>query len=98
MLGGGGVRVCRLAVESLTVMMMLVILYFQRGDLKTIGLLVATSIVQGGPGLPVLSPAVYRYISSGDDAMADSLVPNPRSLIETVGVVLIVHIDFKARP
>ena len=34
----------------------------QSEDFKMIGKLVATSIVQGGPGLPVFSPVAYNYI------------------------------------
>lgn len=39
----------------------------------------AMSIVQGGPGLPILSPVVYDYISSGHycpEKIVDSDVPN----------------------
>ena len=34
----------------------------QSEDFKMIGKLVAMSIVQGGPGLPVFSPVAYNYI------------------------------------
>lgn len=30
------------------------------------GILIATSIVQGGPGFPVLAPHIYEYITTGD--------------------------------
>ena len=39
-------------------------LYFQNEDFLMMGKLIATSVVQGGPGLPVLIPAVYRYIAT----------------------------------
>ena len=38
----------------------------QSEDFKLIGKVVATSIVQGGPGLPVFHPAVYNYWTTGD--------------------------------
>ena len=34
----------------------------QNEDFKMMGKLVATSIIQGGPSLPIFLPAVYRYI------------------------------------
>ena len=30
------------------------------------GKLIATSIIQGGPGFPMMMPAAYHYISCGD--------------------------------
>ena len=38
----------------------------QSGVFRMIGRMVATSIVQGGPGFPTLQPAAYRYICSGE--------------------------------
>ena len=37
----------------------------QNEDFKMIGKLTATSIVQGGPGLPIFLPAVYHYLCFG---------------------------------
>lgn len=58
----------------------------QRGHLRGIGRLVAMSVLQGGPGLPILLPAVYDYICQREwdvDAMfvPDTLV---RNLVEKV--------------
>lgn len=36
------------------------------GMMKFIGTIIVHSILLGGPGFPVLSPAVYRYIATGD--------------------------------
>ena len=37
----------------------------QSEDFRTIGEMVATSILQGGPGFPVSLPAAYNYIITG---------------------------------
>ncbi len=42
--------------------------------------MIATSIVQGGPGFPVLHPVVYKYITTGEYlglVVDDSDVPDP---------------------
>lgn len=52
-----------------------------------IGKLVATSIIQGGPGLPVLLPAAYRYICYNDYRGEEiGIVPDPfvRKLLDDV--------------
>lgn len=36
------------------------------GMMKFIGTIIVHSLLLGGPGFPVLSPAVYRYIATGD--------------------------------
>ena len=58
-----------------------IILNVQAEDFKTIGKLVATSIVQGGYGLPVFHPAVYHYLTSGKylgQVSDDKDVPDPQ--------------------
>ncbi len=47
-----------------------------------IGKLVATSIVQGGPGFPVLLPAAYSYICS--EAYMDKITDIPDPLVKTL--------------
>lgn len=43
-----------------------------------IGTLVATSIVQGGPGLPVFLPAAYSFICHGEYSGEEMCtVPDP---------------------
>lgn len=52
----------------------------QSEDFRTIGKMVATSILQGGPGFPVLLPAAYNYIVTGKyvgQISNDSEVPDP---------------------
>lgn len=52
-----------------------------------VGNLVATSILQGGPGLPVLLPAAYQYIWSGQCNVEDmNAIPDPltRNLLSIV--------------
>ncbi len=44
----------------------------QNKDFKFIGLLVVTSIVQGGPGLPVFLPAAYHYICAKEENIKQS--------------------------
>ena len=36
------------------------------GLMKYIGTVIVHSTLHGGPGFPVLSPSVYRYIATGD--------------------------------
>ena len=55
----------------------------QSEDFKMIGKLVVTSIVQGGPGLPVFSPVAYNYICTTEkysekhmQGIADPFVKN----------------------
>lgn len=36
------------------------------GVMKLVGVMIVHSILQGGPGLPIFSPAVYNYLSKGD--------------------------------
>lgn len=36
------------------------------GIMKLVGTIIAHSILQGGPGLPVFSPSVYYYLATGD--------------------------------
>ena len=38
----------------------------QNHAFRHISILVAMSIVQGGPGFPTLAPHIYKYITSGD--------------------------------
>lgn len=38
----------------------------QGEEFKLIGKLVATSILQGGCGLPVLHPVLYHYLTTGE--------------------------------
>ena len=37
----------------------------QKSDFKNLGILIGMSVVQGGPGLPILHPAVYQYMTTG---------------------------------
>ena len=65
------------------------ITWFQSEDFTQIGKLVAMSIVQGGPGLPMLHPSIFHYIASNeyvsqvidDEEVAD---PDVRSLLQKV--------------
>lgn len=36
------------------------------GMMKYIGTIIVHSILQDGPGFPVFSPSVYRYLATGD--------------------------------
>ncbi len=49
----------------------------QNKDFKFIGVLVATSIVQGWPGLPVFLPAAYHYICAKENIKQSERVPDP---------------------
>lgn len=40
------------------------------GIMKYIGTIIVHSILQGGPGFPIFSPSVYRYLSTGDYELA----------------------------
>lgn len=56
-----------------------------------IGKLVATSIIQGGPGLPVLLPAAYRYVCYNECHGEEiDIVPDPviRNLLERVSAAV----------
>lgn len=58
---------------------MYVFAFFQQGELKMIGSLVAMSIVQGGPGFPLFLPQVVTYISTGHydvEPLTDTDVPD----------------------
>ena len=46
------------------------------GVMKLVGTIIAHSILQGGPGFPVFSPAVYNYLAKGnlDEAMTADTV------------------------
>ena len=59
---------------------------FQRKDFERIGKLVATSIIQGGPGFPVLLPAVYNYICTGEyvDQIAEVPIPDVNRVLDQV--------------
>ena len=61
----------------------------QNEDFKVLGKLVATSIIQGGPGFPVLSPAAYNYLSSGKFIDQFSAIPDPliSSLLDQVRIL-----------
>lgn len=64
-------------------------LYTQSEEFKMLGKLVATSIVQEGPGLPIFLPAAYKYMSGESDYMKDldiEAVPDPlvRNLLSQV--------------
>ncbi len=53
--------------------------------------MIATSIVQGGPGFPVLHPVVYKYITTGEYlglVVDDSDVPDPfiKQLLDQVKI------------
>ena len=62
--------------------------------------MVATSTLQGGPGLPILLPAAYKYICTGDYInviMDNDDVPDPeiRKLLNQVRGTLIIRVtDF----
>ena len=72
-----------------------------------LGTLVSMSVVQGGPGFPVLLPAVYEYITTGQyrpqdiwdtdvpDSQVQSLLAqvcfNQRLPFESVPSTIIVH-------
>ncbi len=52
----------------------------QRSDFRLAGMYVAMSIMQGGPGIPVPSPAFYMYWINGcylDMDLKDDDVPDP---------------------
>ena len=56
------------------------ILLLQKSDFKVIGVLIAMSLMQGGPGFPVLSPHVYEYMSTQqylDLNIKDDDIPDP---------------------
>ena len=42
----------------------------QHGDFRVLGKLVAMSIVQGGPGLPVMLPAAYAYMCREEEYLS----------------------------
>ena len=44
------------------------------GTMKYFGTIIVHSILQGGPGFPVFSPAVYRYLATGDIDVAMEMV------------------------
>ena len=61
----------------------------QRQDFLAVGKLIATSILQGGDGFPVVLPALYDYISMGTysaDSLDTSMVPDPlvKNLLQQV--------------
>ena len=52
----------------------------QNSDYNVIGKLVAMSIVQGGPGFPVMLPAAFNYLTTHQyigQLVKDSDVPDP---------------------
>lgn len=63
---------------------------YESGDYRAIGKLVATSILQGGPGLPIFLPAVWNYIVRSDGSMQGMAMPDPlvKNLIKQVQVQL----------
>ena len=53
---------------------------FQSGDLRIIGMYIATNIVQEGNRFPVLHPALFQYICTGqytDLPVEDDDIPDP---------------------
>ena len=57
---------------------------FQAGDFRVIGKLVATSIIQGGPGFPVMLPAAYRYMQCGDYQCPEVIVDVPDPMMQSL--------------
>ena len=52
--------------------------FIQLEEFRTLGLLVGTSILQGGPGFPLFNPGVYTYISKRRYlGVIDGRVPDP---------------------
>ena len=54
-------------------------IFLQRSEFKMLGSLIAMSIIQGGPGFPLLLPLLYGYISTGHynlELLTDSNVPD----------------------
>ena len=52
----------------------------QNSDYKVIGKIIAMSIVQGGPGFPIMLPAAYHYLTTREyigQVVKDSDVPDP---------------------
>lgn len=67
---------------------------FQCDDFKMLGKLVATSIVQGGPGLPALLPAAYSYICKEEDYLTKlKEIPDPMvaTLLGKVRTIIIMY-------
>ena len=66
----------------------------QKSDFKNLGILIGMSIVQGGPGLPMLHPAVYQYMTTGkylDVNMSVKGIPDAgvRILIDQVFLLIL---------
>ena len=62
-------------------------------DFKVLGKLVATSILQGGVGFPVLLPAAFHYICNDPDYLSKLVaVPDPEvaSLLNYVRMLIMV--------
>lgn len=49
----------------------------QRKDFLLLGKLIATSVIQGGPGFPVMLPAAYYYIANKEYLSCLTDVPDP---------------------
>ena len=67
----------------------------QNEDFRYLGILIATSVVQGGGGLPCLLPSVYNYLAQdkfqeiGLDDVPDLFV---RKLLNEVVTIYFVHL------
>ena len=58
-------------------------------DYKVVGMYIGMSVLQGGPGLPVLSKYLYNYLTNGeyinlDIKISDVPEPGARALLEKV--------------
>ena len=71
----------------------------QSSEFQMLGTLVSMSVVQGGPGFPVLLPVVYDYIVKGQYSLhdiADTDIPDleVQTLISEVCKFIIIHINY----
>ena len=67
-------------------------LHVQSSEFKMLGILMAMSILQGGPSLPIFSPVVYDYMSTNQydpHRLSNKDVPerNVRHLLEQVRTI-----------
>ena len=69
----------------------------QNSEFRLVGTLIAMSSVQGGPGFPVLLPALYNYVAMGHyslDDVSDSDVPDlhVQDLLSQVHKGVFIHV------
>lgn len=75
--------------------MLICVPILQRFEFRQVGTLIAMSTLQGGPGFPVLHPALYDYIAKGYyslEDVSDSDVPDPcvQELLSQVHCVFVL--------